>query len=159
VAVPLVYSVNYSLLERGISILILGVDKGVDFSLSSFTAQLLQVKSVQRVKLILLVDKALPLDSLQEVVWYVTGNIDPKRDCKIVKATDFQSFSQLVVDGTRKTGPADGFQRDWPNPVVSAPETIRKVDAMWPNLGLGEPIASPSLRYFPLQRGLGAVSE
>jgi 4-hydroxy-3-polyprenylbenzoate decarboxylase len=158
-AVPLISAVNSSLLERGISILILGVDKGVDFSLSSFTEQLLKVKSVQRVKLILLVDAPLPLDSLEAVVWYVTGNIDPKRDCKIVKASDSQSFSQLVVDGTRKTGSADGFQRDWPNPVVSAPETIRKVDAIWPGLGIGEAIASPSLRYFPLKRGEGAVSE
>jgi 4-hydroxy-3-polyprenylbenzoate decarboxylase len=156
---PLVSSFNASLLERGISILILGVDKGVDFSVSAFTAQLMQLECIQKVKLILLLDATLPLDSLEAVVWYVTGNIDPKRDCKIIEATDPQSVSHLVVDGTRKTGQADGFQRDWPNPVVSASETIRKVDEMWPNLGLGGPVASPSLRYFPLKRGEGAVSE
>ncbi|WP_255473900.1 hypothetical protein [Prolixibacter sp. SD074] len=37
-------------------------------------------------------------------------------------------------------------------------ETIRKVDEMWPNLGLGEFIESPSLRYIPIQKGDGAIA-
>jgi len=156
---PLVKSVNSSLLGKGISLLVLGIEKGEDFSLTAFTSMLFKGKAVQRVKFILLVDATLPVDNLEAVVWYVTGNIDPKRDCKIFEATDIQSVANLVVDGTRKTLQADSFHRDWPNPVVSSPVTIRKVDNMWPDLGLGALITSPSLQYFPLKRGEGAVSE
>jgi 4-hydroxy-3-polyprenylbenzoate decarboxylase len=65
----------------------------------------------------------------------------------------------MIVDGTRKTAMSDGFSRDWPNPVLSSPETISLVDGRWSELGLGELIPSPSLVYYPLKRGVGAVSE
>jgi len=157
--VPLVRSVNSSLLDKGISILILGVEKGADFNIAFLTTQLLKVKAIQKVKFIVLVDAALPVENLKAVVWYVTGNIDPKRDCKIFEATNLQTVSHLVIDGTCKTGLADGFQRDWPNPVVSSSETIQKVDNLWPDLGLGALTASPSLVFYPLKRGEGAISE
>ena len=104
-------------------------------------------------------DAALPVDKLDAVVWYVTGNIDPKRDCKIFEATWSDEVNHMVVDGTRKSMGVDGFQRDWPNPVVSSMKTIQKIDQMWPDLGLGDLIPSPSLIYYPLKRGEGAVSE
>jgi 4-hydroxy-3-polyprenylbenzoate decarboxylase len=53
----------------------------------------------------------------------------------------------------------DGFSRVWPNPVVSSEETIHQIDAMWPELGLGHFLPSPSLVYFPLKRGETAVSD
>ena len=105
------------------------------------------------------VDAALSLENLDAIVWYVTGNIDPKRDCKLCEATRANEVTHLVVDGTRKTAQADGFKRDWPNPVVSSMDTIQKVDQMWPDLGLGEPIPSPSLHYFLLKKGDGAIAE
>jgi len=66
--------------------------------------------------------------------------------------------AHLFVDGTRKTA-ADGFKREWPNPVLSSPETIGLVDKRWTDYSLGEFIPSPSEFYFPLKRGEGAVSE
>jgi len=123
------------------------------------TGMLLKVEAIRRVKFIVLVDAALPVENMDAVVWYVTGNIDPKRDCKIYEATHLNEVTHLVVDGTRKTAQADGFQRDWPNPVVSSAETISLVDRRWPEYGLGAMIPSPSLIYAPLKRGEGAISE
>ena len=56
-------------------------------------------------------------------------------------------FACLGLDGTLKTKSLDGFSRDWPNIIVAADETIRAVDEKWASLGIGEFIASPSLRF------------
>jgi 4-hydroxy-3-polyprenylbenzoate decarboxylase len=154
-----IQSVNGSLLDKGISVLLLGVEKNPDFRVNKLTEQLLQFDVVRKVKFVIIVDAGLPLDNLNAVIWYVTGNIDPKRDCKIYKATHLKEVTHLVVDGTRKTAQVDGFQRDWPNPVLSSPETINRIDTLWPELGLGDFIASPSLTFFPLKRGEGAIAE
>jgi 4-hydroxy-3-polyprenylbenzoate decarboxylase len=150
---------NITLLEKGISVLILGIDKSSGFSMPVLTNQLLQAETLRGIKFLVFIDSGLPIDNLYSIVWYVTGNIDPKRDCKIFEAGDAGGVSRMVVDGTRKTPEADGFRRDWPNPVVSSPETIEKVDRMWKSLGLGQYLPSPSLIYYPLKRGEGAISE
>ena len=151
--------VNGSLLDKGISVLLLGVGKSKDFRMNKLTEQLLKFESVRKVKIVIVVDAGLPLNNLDAVIWYVTGNIDPKRDCKIVEATESREVNHMFVDGTRKTAQADSFRRDWPNPVLSSIATIERIDQMWPLLGLGELIPSPSLIYYPLKRGEGAVSE
>ena len=156
---PVIKTVNANLLNRGISVLILGVEKEPGFHLTELTNLLLKIEALQKVKFIVFVDSKLAIDNLNAVVWYVTGNIDPKRDCQIFKATGQNEVNHLVVDGTRKTLHADDFSRDWPNPVVSSLETIQRIDHLWPDLGLGEMIPSPSLTYYPLKRGEGAVSE
>jgi len=156
---PQVRSINASLLNKGISVLIIGIEKQSDFRLAELTKSLLDIEALRPVKLIVIVDAALPIGNLDAVVWFVTGNIDPKRDCKIFEASFENEVTHLVIDGTRKTAASDGFKRDWPNPVVSSLETIEKVDKMWKNLDLGEPITSPSLIYYPLKRGDGAISK
>ncbi len=137
---PVIKTVNANLLNRGISVLILGVEKEPGFHLTELTNLLLKIEALQKVKFIVFVDSKLAIDNLNAVVWYVTGNIDPKRDCQIFKATGQNEVNHLVVDGTRKTLHADDFSRDWPNPVVSSLETIQRIDHLWPDLGLGEMI-------------------
>jgi 4-hydroxy-3-polyprenylbenzoate decarboxylase len=156
--IPEITSIQTSLIEEGISVLILGVVKGPEFRIAAFSKQLLSCSVIRNIKFIVVVDSSLPLESLDAVVWYVSGNIDPKRDCKIHEACDGSEVAHLVLDGTRKTALADGFGRDWPNPVVSSAQTIEKVDQIWAELGLGDLIPSPSLIYTPLQQGEGAIS-
>jgi len=156
--IPAIKTMETSLLDIGISVLILGIEKDADFSLSELSKLLLKDKAVRSVKFIILVDAALPVQNPEVVVWYVTGNIDPKRDCKIFEPAHLQEVSHMIVDGTRKRE-ADGFTRDWPNPVLSSADTINQVDRRWSEFGLGQFIPSPSLVYFPLKRGDGAVSE
>ena len=152
-------TVNGSLLDKGISILLLGVEKSPDFRMNKLTEMLLQEEAIRKVKFVVVVDQRLPLHNLNAVIWYVTGNIDPKRDCKIFEASDLGEVNQMFVDGTRKSSQTDSFSREWPNPVVSSSTTIEKINQMWPLLGLGDMIPSPSLIYLPLMRGEGAISE
>ena len=56
-------------------------------------------------------------------------------------------FACLGLDGTRKTRELDDFQRDWPNIIVADDATIEAVDKKWNQLGLGEFIPSPSLKF------------
>ena len=157
-AIPGINSIQTSLVEKGIPILILGIEKGPEFRIAAFSRLLLAYSVVQSIKFIVIVDSHLPLANMDAVVWYASGNIDPKRDCKVIEATKAGEVSHLVIDGTRKTAQADGFGRDWPNPVVSSAQNIDRIDQLWPTLGLGEWIPSPSHIYTPLQRGDGAVS-
>ena len=53
----------------------------------------------------------------------------------------------MGLDGTRKTKKWDGFQRDWPNIIIADDATIKKVDEKWNQLGIGDLITSPSLKY------------
>jgi 4-hydroxy-3-polyprenylbenzoate decarboxylase len=152
-------SVNGRLLDRGIPILIMGVEKVEEFRMHKLSEKLLNVEAIRKVKFLVVVDQDLPLDDLDAVIWYVLGNIDPKRDCKIIEAKDIAEVNQLFVDGTRKNSKTDNFDREWPNPVVSSMKTIEKINRMWPLLGLGGFIPSPSHNYLPLMRGEGAISE
>ena len=53
----------------------------------------------------------------------------------------------MGLDGTRKTKELDNFQRDWPNIIVADDATIRAVDEKWKELGIGDLIPSPSLKF------------
>ena len=109
-------------------------------------------------KLIAYVDPGLDIFDISAVVWYVSGNIDPRRDCKFVHPRRKGEVPHLVMDGTRKTLETDGFQRLWPNPVASSSETIAHIDKIWSSAGLGKLVPSPSLKVTLLKRGDGAVS-
>jgi 4-hydroxy-3-polyprenylbenzoate decarboxylase len=63
----------------------------------------------------------------------------------------------MGFDGTIKTKELDNFHRDWPNIIVAAPETISSVDKKWGELGIGEFIPSPSLKFQDQVYGAEAV--
>ena len=63
----------------------------------------------------------------------------------------------MGFDGTRKTKEFDDFQRDWPNIIVADDETIKAVDEKWNELGIGEFISSPSLKFKDQMYGEEAV--
>jgi 4-hydroxy-3-polyprenylbenzoate decarboxylase len=65
----------------------------------------------------------------------------------------------LGLDGTRKTKDLDNFQRDWPNIIVADDATIKSVDDKWKELGLGEFIGSPSLKFKGQMYGQEAVGQ
>ena len=71
-------------------------------------------------------------------LWLWGNNCDPIRDCKYVDG-------KLLMDSrTKKKGLN---VREWPTIAHSSAETIESVDNKWSTLGLGEFIASPSLRF------------
>ena len=153
-----VVSSNLSLIEKGISAIVLGIIKSDPKTVNNIVDNLLSISELKGVKLIVFVDPELDIYDMEVVFWYVSGNIDPRRDCRIIPPTEKDEVGHFVMDGTRKSAEVDGFKRDWPNPVVSSPETIARIDEIWSEAGLGKFISSPSLKYIPLQRGEGAVS-
>jgi 4-hydroxy-3-polyprenylbenzoate decarboxylase len=153
-----VNSVNWSLLNKGIPVLIIGITKTKKNYLKGIIDNLLLNKELHPVKFLIFVDAELDIEALDVVSWYVSGNIDPRRDCRIIEPTHENEVSHFIVDGTRKLAEIDGFKRDWPNPVVSSMETIKHIDELWPSLELGDFIPSPSLKYIPLMKGEGAIS-
>ncbi|MCE1198095.1 MAG: menaquinone biosynthesis decarboxylase [Marinilabiliales bacterium] len=158
-AVSYVKGIQTALLDKGISVLILAIEKGDGFEFAKWCNELRTIPSVRRVKIVVAVDAGLPLADLDSIVWYVTGNMDPKRDCRQVLASDQQEANQIFMDGTAKSQRFDGFKRDWPNPVVSSAAVIERIDALWETLQLGPWLPSPSRSYLPLKKGDGAIAE
>lgn len=158
-AIEGVVSANLTLIDKGISAIILGIRKNSPDALTVMIDNILAVSDIWGVKLFALVDPELNIFDMEAVCWYITANIDPHRDCRAVRPVHDGEVPHFVMDGTRKTFEEDGFKRLWPNPVVSSPETIARIDELWPLLGLGPFISSPSLKYSPLRRGDGAVSQ
>ena len=117
------YSLNTSLLLRGISALIVAVDKSRGISAKQFASQLAAVSKELLPKIILYVDHELNPEDIPRVCWYATANIDPARDCFYVDADNIR-LPCLMIDGTRKSFPMDPFNRPWPNIVVSDEDTI-----------------------------------
>ncbi|MBN2669884.1 MAG: menaquinone biosynthesis decarboxylase [Bacteroidales bacterium] len=104
------------------------------------------------IKWIVFVDKHVEINNLFNITWTASNHIDPKRDCKIIN-------HRIFIDGTKKTKEKDGFQRDWPNPVVMNQATIDTIDQKWEQLGLGSFLKSPSIQYRKQMIGEEAIAE
>jgi len=108
---------------------------------------------------IIFLDQLMDISDLADAVWRFSNNVDPKRDSFLVEGQTDDEPSHLALDGTRKTKEFDNFLRDWPNILASDEKTIQRVDELWPKLGLGEFITSPSLKYRKQLYKGGAVAQ
>ncbi|HEY5542379.1 MAG TPA: menaquinone biosynthesis decarboxylase [Candidatus Binatia bacterium] len=95
-------------------------------------------------KTLIIVDHDVNVHDLSEVTWIVGNHIDPKRDTVIVEgpvdvldhAAPVLGFgSKLGVDATRKWR-SEGFEREWPDPIVMDDKTKKHIDSIWGKLGL-----------------------
>ncbi|HLG35420.1 MAG TPA: menaquinone biosynthesis decarboxylase [Bacteroidia bacterium] len=137
---PEIHHINDSLLQKGISIVIISVEKNRKHHLRELSEKLFQHELFSEIKIVLFLDHTIDITSVADAVWRFTNNIDPKRD-------SFIFGNHIAMDGTRKTKELDGFDRDWPNILCSDEKTIQRVDEIWDKLGLGKFIPSPSLKY------------
>ena len=101
-------------------------------------------------RIVAIFDRQVDTDDLSTCLWLLGNNIDVARDCKL-------EDGRLVIDATAK--PAQIAPRRWPNIICAHDTTIAAVDAKWPQLGLGDLIASPSLRYRRLSQGGAAACD
>jgi 4-hydroxy-3-polyprenylbenzoate decarboxylase len=95
-------------------------------------------------KVIVVVDHWVNVRNKEEAWWVALNNLDPQRDVRFSmgpvdvldhSSRDFTYGSKMGLDGTRKL-PEEGFTRDWPKLIDMDPEVKRRVDAMWPRLGI-----------------------
>ena len=95
-------------------------------------------------KTIVVVDADVPVRNAPELVWKVLTAIDPERDIEFVRGPvdelDFAARlpcygSKMGIDATRKWK-EEGFDRRWPDEIVMSTEVTRRVDEIWPALGI-----------------------
>ena len=108
-----------------------------------------------KAKVVLAFDEVINLEELSMISWIGAGNIDPLRDCKLVRSEN--NHTLLIIDARKKQNKYSKHVRDWPNIVTMDLPTIKKIDDIYVTLGLGEFVSSPSLRYRNLKFGDGAI--
>ena len=153
---PEIRSINTNLLDNGIPVLLVAVKKDrlnhIRDLHESVSAE------AEGIKMVLYVEHTVDAADLSVALWRFCNNLDPKRDHILTsRATGGKMTACLGLDGTIKTAALDNFQRDWPNIIVAADETIKAVDDKWADLGLGPFLSSPSLKFKDQLYGTEAV--
>ena len=156
---PEIRDLNISLLEKGISLAFLSIEKNKPGHVKELTRALFALPEFRRIKGLIVLEHSVDVQDIADSVWRFSNNVDPKRDCLTIESTDDGAFNHLVLDGTRKTLAHDGFQRDWPNILTSDEATIALVDQKWQEYGLGTFLPSPSNKYRKQLYAGGAVAE
>jgi len=159
-----IYHVNTSLLKKEIPCVIISVRKNRKGQIKELHKQICSVPEVAGVKMILYVEHTVDANDLPTALWRFCNNLDPKRDAHISKQPTSNPKHQtsnytacIGFDGTRKTKEFDDFNRDWPNIIVADNATIMAVDMKWNDLGIGNFISSPSLRFKDQMYGEEAI--
>ena len=145
-----VVKINDGLLKKDIPCVIISVKKNRVGHVKELHENITRL--ITGVKMILYVEDSVDANDLPVALWRFCNNVDPRRD-------NILSNHCMGFDGTLKTRELDNFQRDWPNIIVAAKETIDAVDNKWNQLGIGEFIPSPSLKYIDQLYGREAVAE
>jgi 4-hydroxy-3-polyprenylbenzoate decarboxylase len=149
---PEIKEINFSLFEKGISLVFLAVEKNRKNHIRELNEKLFAHEYFGEIKAAIYLDHTVDVNDIADAVWRFANNVDPKRD-------HFITDGHIGFDGTRKTKEFDNFQRDWPNILASDEATIKRVDEIWDKLGLGKFILSPSLKYRKQLYKGGAVAQ
>ena len=147
---PEIYGMNFSLFARGISLVFISVKKNRKNHIRELSEKLFALEAFDQVKVAIFLEQSVDVHDIADAVWRFSNNVDPKRDCIQITASSRRgtgSGGAVAFDGTRKTKEFDGFDREWPNILVSDETTIARIDAIWEKLQLGAFIPSPSLKY------------
>ena len=95
-------------------------------------------------KFVVIVDEHVDVHDASEVTWRVFNNVDPERDCVIVKGPldvlDHSSptpryGAKMGIDATR-TWAEEGHPREWPDELAMDPAVVARVTARWAEFGL-----------------------
>jgi 4-hydroxy-3-polyprenylbenzoate decarboxylase len=95
-------------------------------------------------KVIVVLDKDVNVQDPDEAWWVALNHIDPERDVRFTMgpidvldhaSRGFTYGSKMGIDATRKW-PEEGFTREWPRRIEMDAETKRRVDELWPRLGI-----------------------
>lgn len=149
---------NATLLDVGISMVFLSIQKSRKGHVREVAEQIISLEEFKSVKVVIFLEHTMDIDDVADAVWRFSNNVDPRRDHFDFPARNEYEVNHVVFDGTRKTLEFDGFTRDWPNILASDARTIDRIDAIWPNLGLGPMISSPSKKYANQLYDGGAVA-
>ena len=98
-------------------------------------------------KFIVVVDEKIDIRNWQDVIWAITTRMDPARDTITIENTpiDYLDFasptsglgSKMGLDATNKW-PGE-TTREWGIPIEMDDKIKRRVDELWPELGIDLP--------------------
>lgn len=95
-------------------------------------------------KMIFIFDDDVDVQNPAECLWRLANNIDPERDMQVTRgpidvldhaSREVGFGSKIGFDCTHKLA-GEGYHRTWPDAVEMSPEVKRRVDELWPRLGL-----------------------
>ena len=155
---PEIIDINQKLLNEGISLLILSVEKSAKRKLKNISEFLINEVGYENISVIVFCEAGLDILNYGDIVWSVLNNIDAARDCYITESMNPSIIKKLIIDGTRKSL-NDDFARQWPNVVAMDEKTINTIDEKWDSYNIGKFIKSPSLKYKNLMCGDGAIAK
>ena len=156
---PEINHINTSLLKKDIPCLIISVKKDQRGHISRLHHNLCRTAGLNGIKMILYVEHTVDANDLPTALWRFCNNLDPKRDQILYMGETYgdAKLACMGFDGTRKTKEFDDFHRDWPNIIVADNATIMAVDTKWNDLGIGNFIPSPSLKFKDQMYGEEAI--
>jgi 4-hydroxy-3-polyprenylbenzoate decarboxylase len=152
-------SLNCRLADIGVPVVFVAIEKNRKGHVEEMAKTLLNEPAFSQVKVLIFLEHTMDIQDVADAVWRFSNNVDPRRDHFDVPAKTNGEVNHVAFDGTRKMKEFDGFDRDWPNILAADKETIRRVDELWPKLGLGKMIPSPSEKYANQLYEGGAVAK
>lgn len=156
---PELKSLNGRLAEMGVPVVFVAIEKNRKGHVEEMAKTLLNEPAFSQVKVLIFLEHTMDIQDVADAVWRFSNNVDPRRDHFDVPAKVMGEVNHVAFDGTRKMKEFDGFDRDWPNILAADKDTIRRVDEIWPKLGLGKMIPSPSEKYANQLYEGGAVAK
>jgi len=96
-------------------------------------------------KCVVVVDEDIDPHDLNEVLFRITSNVDPRRDMLFTdgpldvldhSSDRFAFGSKVGIDATRKNKAFDGFPREWPRDLVFPESVLESITARWKDYGL-----------------------
>lgn len=123
---------------------IVSIDKQYPGQAKKVISALWGMAQMALTKIIVVVDGTVDVQNLQEVLWRVSNNVDPRRDLvfgegpldDLDHSSPLPGFgSKLGIDATTKM-PNEGHPRPWPADVVMSGDVRKLVDEKWSSYGI-----------------------
>jgi 4-hydroxy-3-polyprenylbenzoate decarboxylase len=124
---------------------LVSIDKRYPFHAKKMMHSLWGLGQLMFSKIIIVVDKDVDVQNVEEVFFRVGSNVDPKRDVTIVEgpvdvldhaAPLMGAGSKMGIDATAKWR-EEGYQREWPDEIKMSQQIIELVDKRWKEYGIG----------------------
>lgn len=142
--IPEIEDMNFPMEGTFNNAVIISIDKTYPHQAKKVAHAVWGLGQLSFTKVVVIVDKNVDVQNLSSVALNVFNNIDPKRDVFFVEgpvdtlnhASPERDYgSKMGIDATAKMK-EEGFARVWPEEIEMDAATKKKVDAIWPKLGI-----------------------
>ena len=142
--IPEIVDMNLPLFGVFHNFAFLSIDKRYPFQAKKVMHGIWGMGQMMFTKIIVVVDKDVNVQNVDEVLWRGGNNVDPRRDITFVDgpmdalehASDLPKIgSKMGIDATKKW-PEEGFTREWPDDIKMSPEIVDIVNKKWNTYGI-----------------------